>query len=177
MRDLHGAAPEVLHRETGGGRWAGEDVMGCLRGGAAFGTQVGVRDADGVPVGVEAGAVAGPQLGQGGTVVAGEGGLRGGDVGSGALQDSVHAAVGQVGSNGGCVDVPDGGAVVGWVGCTVVLEELGDLMAEGRLERRDSGPRAGILGDQGNGRVGGSQCTGEELRTQHGEVVGQREDF
>ena len=107
-RNLPRSVPEVPHRETGGGRWAGEDVVGRMRGGAAFGTQVGVRDADGVPVGVEAGAVAGPQLGQGGTVVAGEGGLRGGYVGSGTLQDFVHAAVGQVGSDCGCVDVPDG---------------------------------------------------------------------
>ena len=60
-RNLLGAVPEVLHRETGGGRWAGEDVMGGVRGGAALGTQVGVRDADGVPIGIEAGALAGPE--------------------------------------------------------------------------------------------------------------------
>ena len=83
LRNLPGSVPEVPHRETGGGRWTGEDVMGGLRSGAAFGTQVGVRDADGVPVGVEAGAVAGPQLGQGGTVVAGEGGLIGDMLGAG----------------------------------------------------------------------------------------------
>ena len=75
------------------------------------------------------------------------------------------------------MDVTDGGAEVGWVGCAVVLEEFGDPGAEGRLKQRDSGPRAGILGNQGDGRVGGSQCTGEKLGTEHGEVVGQREDF
>ena len=73
MRDLHGAAPEVLHRETGGGRWAGEDVMGGVRGGAALGTQVGIRDVDCMSVGVEAGTLPRPQLGQGGTEVAGAG--------------------------------------------------------------------------------------------------------
>ena len=60
MRDLHGAVPEVLHRETGGGHWAGEDVMGGVRGRTALGAEVGIGDPDGMSIGVEAGALPRP---------------------------------------------------------------------------------------------------------------------
>ena len=51
-RDLHETVPEVLHQEIGGGRWAGEDVTGGVGGGATFWAEGGVREPDGLLVGV-----------------------------------------------------------------------------------------------------------------------------
>ena len=153
-RNLQGAVPEVLLREIGGGHWAGEDVVGGVGGGVALGTEVGVGDSDGVSVGVQAGTLAGSELGEGDLEVAGKGGLGWGDAGGRPPQDPVPAAVGEVGCDGGSVDAADGGAVAGWVGGSVILQVLRDFGEEGRLEERDSGPRAWVLGDQGQGRVG-----------------------
>ena len=77
------------------------------------------------------------------------------------------------------MDSADGGAVVGRICSSVVLEELRDFAAESSLEERDTGFGSGsrVLGDQGEGRMGRPQCAGEKLGTEHGEVVGQGEDF
>ena len=177
MRDLHGAAPEVLHRETGGGRWAGEDVMGGVRGGAALGTQVGIRDVDCMSVGVEAGTLPRPQLGQGGAEVAGEGCFRGRDDGGGPEQDLTWASIGEVARDDCGMNISDGRPVVLGVDCSVELQVPGDSMVDGGLEEGYSGSRAGVLGDQGVGRVGRSQRACEKLGAEHCKVVGKGEGF
>ena len=118
-RHLHVAAPQILRREVRWGRGALKEVADGVRLPVASRTKVRFRNANGMAVRIEPGALARPQLGQGGTEVAWEGQLGRGDVGGLALQNSVWDSAGQVGFNGGSVDAADGGTVVGRVGSAV----------------------------------------------------------
>ena len=118
-RYLHGVAPQILRREVRWRRGAFKEVADSVRLPVASRTEVRFRDANGMAVRIKPGALARPQLGQGGTEVAWEGQLGRGDVGGLALQNSVWDSAGQVGFNGGSVDAADGGTVVGRVGSAV----------------------------------------------------------
>ena len=66
LRHFHGAVPEVLHGETGWSRGASEEVVNSIRRRTTSGAEVRLRDVESMAVGVQARALAGPQLGQGG---------------------------------------------------------------------------------------------------------------
>ena len=81
--------PEVSHTECGGMCGAGEEVRCVLRRVIARRAGVGLGNADPAPVGVERGTVARAELGEGGAVLAWEGGFLVGDVGWLEVEDTV----------------------------------------------------------------------------------------
>ena len=91
------------------------------------------------------------------------------------MQNLAWASIGEVARDDSGVNVFDGRPVVLGVDGSVSLQVPGDSMVDGSLEEGYSGSRAGVLGDQGVGRVGRSQRASEKLGAQHGKVVGKGE--
>ena len=109
--------------------------------------------------------------------MAGEGCFRGRDDGGGPEQDLAWASIGEVARDDCGMYIPDGRPVVLGVDCSVELQVSGDSMVDGGLEEGYSGSRAGVLGDQGVGRVGRSQRACEKLGAEHCKVIGKGEGF
>ena len=94
VRGRAGSFPQVPHREGGGVRGAGEDMGGGMGGPSARGAE-GVRgSADPLQETVEGRAVAGAELGEDGTVAAGEEFLLLGHHGRGGKEDFVMGSGG-----------------------------------------------------------------------------------
>ena len=150
-----------------------------MRCGGAFGTGIGVGEANRVTVGVQSGTLSRSELGEGGAEGSRELGLRGRDLRGTGLEDFVGQTVGCILLDRGGVDGANYGLVLSRVDGVVGFQVRRYTREERRLEERDpaAGSWARVAGDEGVGRVGRAEGAYEELLTEHGEVFADGEDF